>query len=75
MSEITRAKNYYEIYDDCKLLGRKLGIYVAIIPYSNYTCVTLNKYTESLFNEFKTMLEENYYEVKSDPFLRSFYVK
>lgn len=75
MSEITRMRNYYEIYDDCKNLARKLGIYVAVIPYSNYTCVTLNQYSESLFNEFNNMLKSNYCEVKADPFLRSFYIK
>ena len=75
MSEITRTSNYWDIYDNCKNLGKKLGRYVAIIPYSNYTCVTLDIYDENIFNQFYDMLKENYNDVKDDPFLKSFYIK
>lgn len=75
MSEIIKKMNYYEIYDDCKILAKKLGVYAAVIPYSNYTCVTLNVNNESIFNEFKKMLIKNYKDVTEDHFLRSFYVR
>lgn len=75
MSEILKNANYWNIYDNCKELGKKLNVYVAIIPYSNYTCVTLNVSDSEIFNKFKEMLENEYSEVKEDQFLRSFYVK
>lgn len=75
MGEILRMPNYWEIYDDCKNLAKELKIFVAVIPYSNYTCVTINVNNDEIFNKFKTMLVERYINVKEDPFLRSFYVK